>query len=169
MFWILLKMMNENSCSTTFILVWNNVRYLSFLSTSMWALLMFSFNVAWWWVFNKFFKLMLAKSENDWVNEIMILMMIAWHYARLFIKFNWDFSLLLQEIWSSRMNANFVKIMKVDETTLLKDMQILLSRDEMITLREIISWSWCSKSTFTTSMMMIVWVRDVEVSRMKRN
>jgi len=37
------------------------------------------------------------------------------------------------------MNASFVKMMKVDETTLLKNMQILLSRNEIITSRKIIS------------------------------
>jgi len=37
------------------------------------------------------------------------------------------------------MSANFVKMMKVDETTLLKDMQILLSRSEIATSREVIS------------------------------
>ncbi len=88
MFWILSRVMNKNSCSTTFILVWSSICYLSFLSTSIQALLMYSFNIAWWQVFNKFFKLMLVKLENDWVNEIMMLMMIAWRCTRFFIEFN---------------------------------------------------------------------------------
>ncbi len=162
-------MTNENSCSTTFILVWSSVHYLSFLSTLTWVLLMFSFNAAQWWISNRFFKLMLAKSENDWVNEVMMLTMIAWCCARFFVEFNWNSSLLLQEIWSSKASASFVKMMKVDKIMLLKDMQILLSKDEITTSRKIVSWSWCLKNTFTTSLMMIIWVKDAEVSRMKRN
>ncbi len=145
------------------------MRCLFSLFTSTQALLMSSFNTAWWRVANKFFKLMLAKSEDDWVNEIMMLMMIAWRCARLFIEFNWNFSLLLQEVWSSRVNANSVKMMKVNEIMLLKNMQILLSRDEITTSRRVISWLWCLKNTSTTSVMMIIWIRDAEVLRMKRD
>ena len=169
MSWISLRVMNESSCLMTFILVWSSVHYLSFLSTLMQTLLMSLFNAAWWWVFNRFFKIMLVKSENDQVNEIMMLMMITWCYARLFIKFNWNISLLLQEIWSSKMNANSVKMMKVNEATLLKNMRILLSKDKIMMSREIISWSWCSKSTFMTLMTAIAWIRDAEVLRMRRN
>ncbi len=155
MFWISLRMMNESSCSTTFILVWNSMHYLSFLSTLMWMFLMFSFNVAWQQVFNRFFKLMLAKSKDDRVDEIMMSMMIAWCCARFFIKFNWKFSLLLQEVWLNKANASFVNMMKVNEIMLLKNMRILLSRDEIMTSKEIVSWSWCLKNTFTMSMTAI--------------
>ncbi len=155
MLWILSRVINESSCLTTFILVWSSMHCLSFLSTSTQALLMSSFNAAWQWVFNRFFKSTLAKSKNDQVDEIMISMMITWCCARLFVKFNWDSSLLLQEIWSSKVSANFMKMMKINETTLLKDMQILLSRNEIMTSRKIISWSWCLKSTSATLVMMI--------------
>jgi len=37
------------------------------------------------------------------------------------------------------MNANSVKMMKVNEATLLKNMRILLSKDEIMMSREIIS------------------------------
>ncbi len=155
MLWISSRIINENSCLTTFIFVWSSMHCLSFLSTSTWVLLMSLFNAAWWRVFNRFFKLTLAKSENNQIDEIMMLMMIAWCCARFFVKFNQDFSLLLQEIWLNRASASFVKMIKVNEATLLKDMQILLSRSKIATSRKIIFWSWCLKNTFTMSMMMI--------------
>ncbi len=96
-------------------------------------------------------------------------MMITWCCARLFVEFNWDFSLLLQEIWSSRVSVNFIKMTKINETMLSKDMQILLSRNEITTSRRVVSWSWCLKNTSATSVMMIAWVKDAEASRMKRN
>ncbi len=141
MLWISSRVMNKNSCSTTFIFVWSNVHYLSSLSTSTQVFLISSFNAAQRQVSNRFFKIMLAKSENDWVDDVIMSMMITWCCTRFFVKFNWNSFLLLQEIWLSKVSVSSVKMIKVDEIMLLKDMRILLSRNEIMMSKRIISWS----------------------------